>query len=117
MSRSPECQVARQESRATVARLVTGTGFDPMTPDTFHNAYLGSLVADAVAMPVHWYYNPHDIEKAFPGGIMGFEAAPGYHPASIMSLHSTSKGGRGAPMRPGRAGMHRQRLADGRTGN
>jgi ADP-ribosylglycohydrolase len=53
------------------------------------------FVADALAMPVHWYYNPLDIERAFPGGIIAFEAAPGYHPSSIMSLHSTSKGGRG----------------------
>jgi len=53
------------------------------------------FIADALAMPVHWYYNPLDIERAFPGGITRFEAAPGYHPSSIMSLHSTSKGGRG----------------------
>lgn len=53
------------------------------------------FVADALSMPVHWYYNPHDIEKAFPGGITRLESAPEYHPSSIMSLHSTSKGGRG----------------------
>ena len=53
------------------------------------------FIADALAMPVHWYYNPLDIEKAFPGGITRFEAAPDYHPSSIMALHSTSKGGRG----------------------
>jgi len=28
-----------------------------MTPDFFQNAYLGSLAADAVSMPVHWYYD------------------------------------------------------------
>ena len=44
------------------------------------------FVADALAMPVHWYYNPLDIEKAFPGGISRLQAAPEYHPASIMSL-------------------------------
>ena len=54
------------------------------------------FVADALAMPVHWFYNPLDIEKEFPGGIMRMEAAPAYHPSSIMSLHSTAKGGRGA---------------------
>ena len=52
------------------------------------------FVADALAMPVHWYYNPMDIETAFPGGIQRFEAAPAVHPSSIMSLHSTRKGGR-----------------------
>ena len=54
------------------------------------------FVADALAMPVHWFYNPADIEKAFSGGITGFEAAPAVHPSSIMSLHSTQAGGRRA---------------------
>ena len=30
------------------------------------------FVADALAMPVHWYYNPMDIERQFPGGISQF---------------------------------------------
>lgn len=46
-------------------------------------------------MPVHWYYNPIDIIKAFPSGIQKLEDATEYHPSSIMSLHSTAKGGRG----------------------
>lgn len=45
-------------------------------------------------MPVHWYYNPGDIYKQFPGGIYKMEDAPAFHPSSIMSLHSTSQGGR-----------------------
>ncbi|MEQ8313261.1 MAG: ADP-ribosylglycohydrolase family protein [Gammaproteobacteria bacterium] len=53
------------------------------------------FVADALAMPVHWYYNPMDIYRQFSGGISGFEDAPDHHPSSIMSLHSTSSGGRG----------------------
>ncbi|MGE4544657.1 MAG: ADP-ribosylglycohydrolase family protein [Pedobacter sp.] len=58
-------------------------------------AALASLfVGDALAMPVHWFYNPDDIERAFPGGIRQFEAAPEFHPSSIMSLHSTRQGGR-----------------------
>jgi ADP-ribosylglycohydrolase len=55
-----------------------------------------SFIADALAMPVHWFYNPLDIYKAFPGGIKKFEAAPAFHPSSIMNLHSTTSGGRGA---------------------
>lgn len=55
-----------------------------------------SFVADALAMPVHWFYNPSDIHKTFPGGIKKFEAAPAFHPSSIMNLHSTSAGGRSA---------------------
>ncbi len=58
-------------------------------------AALASLfVGDSLAMPVHWYYNTADIERAFPGGVKDFEAAPEFHPSSIMSLHSTQRGGR-----------------------
>ena len=53
------------------------------------------FIADALAMPVHWYYDPSDIPRQFPGGIQRFEAAPARHPSSIMNLHSTSGGGRG----------------------
>ncbi|PKM31256.1 MAG: ADP-ribosylglycohydrolase family protein [Gammaproteobacteria bacterium HGW-Gammaproteobacteria-11] len=67
-----------------------------MQPQDRARAALSTLfVADALAMPVHWFYNRHDILKAFPGGVQGFEAAPTYHPSSIMNLHSTSRGGRG----------------------
>ncbi|MGK0370200.1 MAG: ADP-ribosylglycohydrolase [Glaciecola sp.] len=52
------------------------------------------FIADALAMPVHWYYQPLEIERIFPGGIQRFEAAPEFHPSSIMSLHSKRKGGR-----------------------
>ena len=57
-------------------------------------ALKNAFVADALAMPVHWYYNPMDITRQFPGGISQFEAAPEFHPSSIMSLHSTRQGGR-----------------------
>lgn len=67
------------------------------------------FVADALAMPVHWYYNRHDIEKAFPGGITKLEAPPNYHPSSIMALHSTTTGGRGAQ---GSAGARREIVGD-----
>lgn len=67
-----------------------------ITPRQRAIAALKSLfVGDALAMPVHWYYNPMDIFRQFRGGITGFEAAPDFHPSSIMSLHSTQKGGRG----------------------
>ncbi len=52
------------------------------------------FIGDALAMPVHWFYNVHDIDKAFPGGIKHLEAPPEFHPSSIMSLHSTRGGGR-----------------------
>ncbi|WP_062062358.1 ADP-ribosylglycohydrolase family protein [Cellvibrio sp. OA-2007] len=59
-----------------------------------------SFIADALAMPVHWFYNPLDIYEAFPGGVQKFEAAPEFHPSSIMHLHSTNTGGRGAQQIP-----------------
>ena len=67
---------------------------DPVRNSRVTNALKTQFVADALAMPVHWYYNPMDIEKAFPGGVQKFEAAPEFHPSSIMSLHSTRRGGR-----------------------
>lgn len=67
---------------------------DPVVSERVANALKTQFIADALAMPVHWYYNPLDIERAFPGGVQGFEAAPEYHPSSIMSLHSTRSGGR-----------------------
>ena len=54
------------------------------------------FIGDALSMPVHWFYNPLDIQRVFPGGIKKMEAAPSSHPSSIMSLHSTTAGGRGA---------------------
>lgn len=63
-----------------------------------------AFTADALAMPVHWYYSPMDIYREFPGGIQGMEPAPEFHPSSIMSLHDTRHGGRrgamGAKLQP-----------------
>lgn len=58
-------------------------------------ALINLYIGDALSMPVHWFYNPVDIMKAFPPhGIRKMEAAPPYHPSSIMKLHSTTSGGR-----------------------
>ncbi|MBT8348728.1 MAG: ADP-ribosylglycohydrolase family protein [Sulfurovum sp.] len=58
-------------------------------------ALINLYIGDALSMPVHWFYNPVDILKAFPPhGIRKMEAAPAYHPSSIMKLHSTTSGGR-----------------------
>ncbi|MCA1769805.1 MAG: ADP-ribosylglycohydrolase family protein [Halomonas sp.] len=68
-----------------------------MTPKVTHraSAALKNLfIGDALAMPVHWFYNAHDIDRAFPEGITTFEAPPAFHPSSIMSMHSTRGGGR-----------------------
>lgn len=49
-----------------------------------------TYVADALSMPVHWYYNTQDIFNTFPGGIQKFEDAPAKHPMSFLSLPETN---------------------------
>ncbi len=67
------------------------------TPRERAKAALQSLfIGDALAMPVHWFYRPMDILRQFPPqGIDKMYPAPRSHPTSIMSLHSTARGGRG----------------------
>ena len=48
------------------------------------NALWGLFIGDALAMPVHWYYNPNNIKKDFNGGITTYEAARHPHPESFM---------------------------------
>ncbi|XP_076453534.1 uncharacterized protein LOC143288786 [Babylonia areolata] len=55
----------------------------------------GMLVADAVAMPVHWYYNPPDIKKAYGQWLTGYTAPNKKHPSSILNLSAVDGSGRG----------------------
>ena len=55
----------------------------------------GVFIADALAMPVHWFYNPSDVPRYFEGGIRGYEAPKPNHPSSIMDLSNTGGHGRG----------------------
>jgi len=48
------------------------------------NALWGLFIGDALAMPVHWYYNPDNIKKDFNGGVTTYEAARHPHPESFM---------------------------------
>ncbi|XP_057715516.1 uncharacterized protein LOC130931057 [Corythoichthys intestinalis] len=50
--------------------------------------------ADAMSMPVHWYYNIHDIKKDFGGWISGFNSPKIKHPSSILNLSNTAGSGR-----------------------
>jgi len=59
----------------------------------FKLAIKNSFIADALAMPVHWFYRVGDILKIFPDGINRLYPAPKTHPSSIMSLHSKKHGG------------------------
>jgi ADP-ribosylglycohydrolase len=47
------------------------------------NAFLGSLAADAVAMPVHWYYDRLALERDY-GTISGYLVPKNPHPDSIL---------------------------------
>ncbi len=49
----------------------------------FYNAFQGGLVADALAMPVHWYYTPARIQEDY-GAIDCFKAPKNPHPESIL---------------------------------
>jgi ADP-ribosylglycohydrolase len=53
------------------------------TIDPGHAPLLGSLVADAVAMPVHWYYDQRALDRDY-GTIAGYLAPRNPHPDSIL---------------------------------
>src|SRR5210317_774681 len=50
---------------------------------SLQNAFLGSLVADAVAMPVHWYYNRQSLDQDY-GDFSGYCKPKNPHPDSIL---------------------------------
>ncbi len=49
----------------------------------FENAYLGSLVADAVSVPVHWYYDREALRAEY-GEITGYLVPKNPHSGSIL---------------------------------
>lgn len=67
-----------------------------LTPaDRFRGALWGMFVGDALAMPVHWYYDVAALQRDF-GTIRDYRAPKDFHPNSIMSLASTARAGRGS---------------------
>lgn len=54
-----------------------------MTSDIFENAYLGARVADALAMPVHWYYDREALRAEY-GEVTGYLAPKNPHSGSIL---------------------------------
>ncbi|KAL4220406.1 hypothetical protein ACF0H5_020809 [Mactra antiquata] len=57
-------------------------------------AIYGALIADALSMPVHWYYNPGDIKSGYGSWLTGYVAPNKRHPSSIMSLSAVDGSGR-----------------------
>ena len=67
-----------------------------VTPaDRLRGALWGMFVGDALAMPVHWYYNVAALQRDF-GTIRDYQAPKDHHPSSIMPLASTGHAGRGS---------------------
>jgi ADP-ribosyl-[dinitrogen reductase] hydrolase len=48
------------------------------------NALWGLFIADALAMPSHWYYNVNNIALSFGGSLRGYVDPPHPHPESFM---------------------------------
>lgn len=59
------------------------TEIESAAMDRLKDAFVGSLVADAAAMPVHWYYDTAALDRDFPDFEL-FEAPQERHPDSIL---------------------------------
>ncbi|XP_056004469.1 uncharacterized protein LOC125667861 isoform X2 [Ostrea edulis] len=57
-------------------------------------AVWGMFIADALAMPVHWYYNVADIKSGYGGWLTGYRAPEKRHPSSILTISATGGSGR-----------------------
>ncbi len=70
-----------------------------MNTEAYNNRVRGALwglfVGDALAMPVHWYYDIAALRRDF-GTLRDYQAPKDSHPSSIMSLASTGRAGRGS---------------------
>lgn len=64
------------------------------TAQRLRGALWGMFAGDALAMPVHWYYDTGAIKRDF-GVLRDYQQPKDFHPDSIMSLSSTGKAGRG----------------------
>ena len=82
---------------ATLAMASGGAaaGAAALDVDRVRAALWGMHIGDALAMPVHWYYNLDQLKRDF-GSITKYEAPKEKLPGSIMSLSSTGGGGRGS---------------------
>jgi len=49
------------------------------------------LVGDALAMPVHWYYDVPAIKKDFKGWITKYEKPKNLHPSSVLRVSNTGR--------------------------
>lgn len=54
----------------------------------------GMVIADAVAMPVHWFYQIDEIKKRYGGWLQGYRAPCERHPTSILNISNAEGSGR-----------------------
>ena len=52
--------------------------------DRIEAALWGLFIADALAMPAHWYYNRDNLRRDFDGGVKGYVDPPHPHPEAFM---------------------------------
>lgn len=64
--------------------------------DRVRGALYGMFIADALAMPTHWYYGGSDQVRRAYGKIKGYVKPQTKLPGSIMSKSNTGGGGRGS---------------------
>lgn len=67
----------------------------PNLNDRKKAALFGLYVADATAMPVHWMYNLHQLQRDY-GEIKGYIPPKDKFDGSILNLSNTGGGGRGS---------------------
>ena len=66
-----------------------------MKINCYNSAMIGSLLADSVAMPVHWYYDTAALDRDYPE-LNGFESPRNPHPDSILwRSHYTPRNSQG----------------------
>lgn len=70
------------------------TGKQINRADRLRGLLWGAFVGDALAMPVHWYYNIAALWQDF-GESRDYQEPKDMHPNSIMALANTAKAGRG----------------------
>lgn len=74
-----------------IPSAVTAVAMSEKVVKAREGALWGALIADALSMPVHWYYNPDDIKSGYGGWLKGYVAANKNHPSSILSLSAVGK--------------------------
>ncbi|KAI8462695.1 MAG: ADP-ribosylglycohydrolase-domain-containing protein [Monoraphidium minutum] len=96
-SRRVAFQARPGTSRRSVRSLTVTAAHKAMSPevvDRVRGALFGIFIADALSMPVHWYYDVGRLKRDF-GNITTYQAPKDVHPGSIMSLSNTGGHGRG----------------------